>query len=151
MRLRYLTVPAASFNSSLAKNIGAHYSTGCFLFFLDADITLSSDVLAEARRPLERRPIVLQVRTVRESDPPSAQALEGVKELVDTRELTFTDGRHVRLRFMKSAEGGRCGSGLLLMHRRHFIDVVGFNSALAGWDSRISTSRSGCKRLAASH
>ena len=132
-RLRHLAVPAPCFNSSLAKNIGAHYSAGRFLFFLDADITLCSDVFAEARAALKQRRCVLQVRTVRESDPPPAPGPEGVKEIVETREMTFNDGRRARLRFIKSVDGSRCGSGLLLMSRRHFVAAGGFNSALDGW------------------
>lgn len=131
--LRHVVVPAPAFNSSLAKNIGAHSSAGRFLFFLDADIVLCSDVLAEARVVLARRRCVLQVRTVRESDPQDAGAVDGVSEVVDTRELTFRDGRRARLRFIRSAEGTRCGSGLLLVRRRDFVAAGGFNSTLDGW------------------
>jgi hypothetical protein len=52
--VRVVTLTGASFSKSLANNTGAVWGRGETLFFLDADIVLRTDVIAQARRMLDR-------------------------------------------------------------------------------------------------
>jgi Glycosyltransferase like family 2 len=131
--LRHIVIPTASFNKSLANNIGALCSSGRFLFFSDADILLRSDLLSRARATLERQRCFVKIRAVHESQPKARPALQCVKRIVETRDIVFANARRVRLRFFQTGFGSRCGSGLLLMRKRHLLAAGGFNSALHGW------------------
>jgi GT2 family glycosyltransferase len=137
--LRVVTLTGASFNRSLANNIGAVWSCGDVLFFLDADIVLQSDVIAQARRLIDRQACFVKVRTVCESKPEVDQLRvlaavpRPIETMIDMRILTLRDGRKARLCFFRDAAGGRCGSGLLLLRRTHVEAIGGFNSGLTGW------------------
>jgi hypothetical protein len=132
-RVRQIYLPGASFNRSLAGNIGASCGTGRYAFFLDADITLVSDVLRQAQVKLEREPCFVHVRTVYESRPEEAPALAFLKEVVYTRRLAFKNGQVARLRTRQGGDGSGGGPGLIAANRDHLVAVGGFNAALVDW------------------
>ncbi len=131
--LRQIVLPEVGFNKCLANNLGILSSSGRFIFFLDADIALESDVFARAGVMLPSRRCFIKIRRVRESQPTEDPNLRYLRQIVDTRDVTFRDGRKARLRFVRGGDGSRCGSGLLFVTRRHMLAVGGFNSALNGW------------------
>jgi hypothetical protein len=131
--LRQVHVPDTPFNKSLANNVGAIYSSRPFVFFLDTDIILESDVFAAALRILERGDAVVKVRTVHESQPMVRETLKTIKEIATTARIVFTNGRAVYTRTFIGGDGSRCGPGLLLLKREHLMAVGGFNSSLEGW------------------
>jgi glycosyltransferase involved in cell wall biosynthesis len=131
--LRHVVVPMPAFNKCLAHNLGVMSSTGRYLFLLDADIILCSDVIAQSRAILARGRQCVNIRHVRESEPVHRGGLPGVKEMIETRDMTFIDGKKAQLRLFKRPDGSRAISGELLVSRSHFIGVGGFNSELQGW------------------
>jgi hypothetical protein len=130
---RQILLPTASFNPPLAKNIGTLYGAGRYVLFLDADISLISDLLDRAERALERHRCFVQVHTVYESQPTQPSGLAHLKEIVYTQRLVFDDGRVVRLRRRLGHDGSGAGPGLIAVGRQSLIEVGGFNSALGDW------------------
>lgn len=129
--LRQVVVPVQPFNKPLANNIGASCSSRECLFFLDSDVVLSTDIFRSAHAILETQPSFVSIRRIVDSPPRTAPSLP-IRRIVTTQEWSFTDGRTARLRFEQTfAE--RCGPGLLLIRKPHFIAAGGFNSALEGW------------------
>jgi len=131
--LRQVHVPDTPFNKSLANNVGAACSSRPFLFFVDADIILESDLFVPALRLLEREACFVKVRTVHESQPAPHATLKTVKEIVTTTRITFNNGRRAYTRTFTGGDGSRCGACLLLMRREHCCAVGGFNSSIKGW------------------
>jgi hypothetical protein len=131
--LRQIYIPVPSFNKGLATNVGVCESSHAHLFLLDTDIILASDILGEATGTLNEH-IYMKIKRVRESHPdenPFAPAF--LKEEILTREITCVSGRRAVMRFFTHGDGSRCGSGLLLLQKRLFLAVGGFNSSLKGW------------------
>jgi glycosyltransferase involved in cell wall biosynthesis len=131
--LRYVTIPAASFNPSLARNLGAFCCSGKVLFFLDADIVIKSDIFDEVGPLLDAQPCFVKVQRVREARPQLDPTFAFVAQQTDTREMISVDGRKASMIDFWWADGSRCGSGLLLMNRNDLLAVGGFNSSLIGW------------------
>jgi hypothetical protein len=131
--LRQVDVPGAPFNKSFANNIGAACSSRPFLFFVDADIILRSDLFVPAQCLLEREACFVKVRKVHESQPAPHAAMRTVKEIVTTTTVTFNNGLRAYTRTYSGGDGSRCGAGLILMRRTHLMAIGGFNSAIKGW------------------
>jgi glycosyltransferase involved in cell wall biosynthesis len=131
--LRHLFVPHASFNRSLAKNLGVHCSTGRILFFLDADIMLTTDVFASALPLMESGDGFVQIRRVNESQPRVDPYMSFVAEKSEIQEFVLHDGRRAVIHCLKGSGGSRCGPGLMFLTREQVLAVNGFNSALHGW------------------
>ncbi len=129
----------SSFNRSLCVNIGAHVCSGDFLFILDADITMRTNLFDEARPMLEAGGFVAPARIV-ESNPAQVVKARGgetwkfLSEFVTTQELHTLDGRYAQLRRRTSPQGDlRTGDGIIMIRRDHFVSVRGMNARLAGW------------------
>ena len=133
LNMRHILLPGAAFNRSLAKNIGILCSSGRYLFFLDADITLVSDPFAAARRKLEREDAFVYIRTLYESRPERDPELAYVHETIYMQRMTLKDGRVARVRTRRGSDGSACAPGLLAVRRTHALDAGGFNSALVDW------------------
>jgi hypothetical protein len=131
--VRQVVLPAPAFNRALANNIGAFCSSGNYLFFLDADILVTSDVFVTLKTVLDTSPCIGKIRKVSESQPTRVGADYFVQEQIDTREFVCRGGRKATLKFFSGADGSRCGSGLIFIEREHFLAVSGFNSSLKGW------------------
>lgn len=132
LNLGWVSISGCPFNRSMARNIGAHFSSSSSLFFLDSDIVFKRDVFSEAQPLLDACNCFIKVRRVYETEPAADSKLP-FKEKIETHELTLEDGRRAVLQFIMGSDGSRCGSGLLLVRKEHFLAVNGFNSDLDGW------------------
>lgn len=134
--ITWVDVPADGFNKALALNLGVHAARGEHLFFLDADVVLHEDFVADALGQLAGGRFVTVDRVLESSPPPrpphEPSALEALAHAVG---LVTADGRTVwvetnRVRF---EDGSRSGPGLIVLSRSTFLAVDGMNSDLLGW------------------
>jgi hypothetical protein len=143
--LRYVEIPRHRFNKALGLNIGIYLSRGHYIFVLDADISLQSDLLGEVRDTLTASTFVT-VASVYESHPQptfvSSQLgpsfVSGfITSIVHTAsiELSFTDGTSIRHRTSSrnARDGSRAGPGLLIARRKDLVEIDGYNSELEHW------------------
>jgi GT2 family glycosyltransferase len=139
-----VNLPDATFNRGLCLNLGQLVSSGEYLFHLDADIVMNSDIFAEARPHLASDNRFVAVGRIFESKTQacdlerwspdlSDRLLSCVSQLVRTTELTSNEGRRAVTRFRLSRSGLRAGEGLVLMKRSHLEEVGGLNSSFKGW------------------
>lgn len=141
-----VNLPCAAFNRALCLNLGMEASSGEYLFFLDADIVMKSDVFAEAIDDLASGNRFVAVGRIFEStantqindlsrwNPDlSDRLLSCVSHLVRTTELVSNEGRRAVTRFQQSRSGLRAGDGILLVKRSHLREVGGLNSCFRGW------------------
>jgi hypothetical protein len=131
--VRYVHLPSPAFNRSLANNIGAMCASHSWLFFLDADVILKSDIFSLVETGHDSRSFIT-IRKVFESKPgPVDPMLSFLKERINTHEYICKDGRRASTQDVNGSDGSRCGPGLLLVSKEHFLAAGGFNSALTGW------------------
>lgn len=128
--VRLIDLPGERFNKAQALNVGAHFSRGDCIFMVDADVLLTADTLRTARRLLANGTFVT-IRKVTESRYFPSSSL--VTETIHTAEYVCSDGRRASIEYRAGADRSRCGPGLILVRRRDFISIGGFNSALKGW------------------
>jgi hypothetical protein len=141
--LRAIDLRGAGFNRSLCLNIGALASRGTYLFFLDADIVLGSDILADATRLMPSDACFLTVDRIVETQPEGdGPATDGnglrpdwsfLREEIRTTEMITRDGRRARLRTRLSPGHTKRSDGLVIVRRDHMFHVRGLNSRLMGW------------------
>ncbi len=132
-------VQGASFNRSLALNLGAAHCEAHYVFMLDADLMVPAETAAECNAALDDRQ-VLTIARMRESESrpwlatgPDSHLADVIK--VNTAQFVFRDGRTVVAPTFRSyaADGSRGGQGQLLVARDHFLQIGGYNSQLPGW------------------
>jgi predicted glycosyltransferase involved in capsule biosynthesis len=123
------------FNKSIAQNVGAAHSNHQMLFFCDCDIVLDPDHVAELARQInERADAFGTIAGVHESEVNS----RGGKHVVcfgyelrirtaDGAELSIVDNEE------DASDGTRQAPGLLMVRRRDFELVNGYNGRLHGW------------------
>jgi hypothetical protein len=134
--VRPVHLPRATFNRSMCMNVGASVSVGRYMFLLDADIVLSSDIFDQARPYLEEGSTFVAVERILESDPVPhfSPATAFLEEVVRTTELITVDGRRAVTRTRVSPSGRiRNGDGLVLVKRMDFLQAGGLNSKLVSW------------------
>jgi hypothetical protein len=125
------------FSRSLCLNVGATASRGEYLFFMDEDVALRTDVFAEAQDDLMSGSRYVAVGRMYESEPTPPRT-DGtdlscfLAEVIETRELVTKDGRRAVLR-ERCYSGLRSSDGILLLARRHMEESGGMNSMLTGW------------------
>ncbi|SEL76513.1 N-terminal domain of galactosyltransferase [Stigmatella aurantiaca] len=131
--LRGLEMRGTSFNKSLALNLGASTARAGHLLFLDTDVVLRRDFLAESLALLGKRHFVT-VDRVFESHPPSKRRSR-LRELAYLMRFVDQKGRiaQVETRRMNLRDGSRNGPGLVMMRRKHFEEINGMNAELSGW------------------
>ncbi|KIG18520.1 hypothetical protein DB30_00205 [Enhygromyxa salina] len=128
-------VPTDGFNKALALNLGVHAASGDALMFLDTDVILTGDWLADALAAVEAGSFVT-VERVRESapspDPIPAGELQSLAHIV---EFVTAAGEVIRVETNRRqfADASRGGPGLICLRRDHFVSVDGMNSDLLGW------------------
>jgi glycosyltransferase involved in cell wall biosynthesis len=143
--VRALHVPGTPFNRSLCLNIGAVASRGEYLFTLDADMVLHSDVFADALPHLREEGRFVAVHHVFESNPTRAMPPPSnggdvgrpdwsfLAEQVQTMELLTTDGRRAVLVRRMAPGKERPTDGLVLLRKADMLRAGGLNSRLVGW------------------
>lgn len=128
-----VNLPGATFNRSLCGNIAALVSRGTYLFLMDADIVLLSDIFSQALDDLRSGSRFVAIERIRESEPRSPEKWPLLEEIVCTNELVMVDGRRAVLRGRYSPRGVKAGDGLVLVAREHLRGVGGLSSSLTGW------------------
>jgi hypothetical protein len=136
-RIRAITLPGADFSRSLCLNIGSAVSQGEFLFFLDADIILSTDLFESTIAHLESGTRFVTVEFVIDPDrrgmrEPTGPNMAFLERLVQTREYFTVDGRRAEIK-TTTVSGSHPGDGLVLLTKRAMYDVGGLNSGFVGW------------------
>lgn len=123
------------FHKTKAQNLGAQVSRGDTLFFCDCDIIVEPDVIASLVRRLEANPgTFATLKGVRETEQNSRQANNVVRfgyrldvKIRNGRELSIVDNEE------DAQDGTRQAPGLLIVRRRDFLSVNGYNGRLHGW------------------
>jgi hypothetical protein len=139
-----VNLPSATFNRALCLNLGLLVSRGEYLFHLDADIVMQSDIFAEAKPDLASGNRFVAVGRIVESRTQacdlarwnrdlSDRLLSCVSHLVRTTELISNEGRRAVTRFQQSRSGLRAGDGMVLVKRSHLREVGGLNASFKGW------------------
>ncbi|ORC49132.1 glycosyl transferase family 2 [Burkholderia sp. A27] len=123
------------FHKTKAQNLGAHFSRGDTLFFCDCDIIVEPDVIASLVRQLEATAgMFATLKGVRETEQNSRQANNVVRfgyrldvKIRNGRQLSIVDNEE------DAQDGTRQAPGLLIVRRRDFLSVNGYNGRLHGW------------------
>lgn len=135
--VRTVDLPGTSFNRSLGCNVGALAARGTYLFLLDADILVSSDIFGESTDVLREGRRFVSMRTIRESQPSPGSGMDGLDqsflaEVITERTLVTRDGRRATLRTHKAGPT-RVGDGLVIVSKADLCAVGGLNSQLVEW------------------
>jgi glycosyltransferase involved in cell wall biosynthesis len=133
-RLRFIELEGAGFNKSLALNLGVYAARAPRLFFLDADVTLKGNFLAEALGLLDSECFVTGER-VFESAAAAGDEESQLEEVAQLVRLVAAGGREacVETNRARLRDGSRSAPGLVMLSRQHFVEVDGMNSDLHGW------------------
>jgi hypothetical protein len=133
-RLRFVELKGADFNKSLALNLGVCVARAPHLFFLDTDVTLKGDFLAEALGLLDSECFVTVERAF-ESAATAADEESQLEEVAQLIRLVAAGGREawVETNRTRLRDGSRSAPGLVMLSREHFVAVDGMNSDLHGW------------------
>jgi len=123
------------FHKTRAQNLGAHFARRDTLFFCDCDIIVEPDTIAALVNRLEIVPgTFATLKGVRETEQNSRQAKNVVRfgyrldvKIRNGRELSIVDNEE------DAQDGTRQAPGLLLVRRREFLAVNGYNGRLHGW------------------
>jgi hypothetical protein len=125
------------FNKPECLNVGAYFSRTDWMFTLDADIILSADFLASALKTIADRECFATVKQVAELDPEtpmrSSDPHGAVLQRIITTQVVHENGNTASIEYSVDKHGTRSGVGLVLVRRKHFIEVQGLNSNLRGW------------------
>ncbi|MCB0196794.1 MAG: glycosyltransferase family 2 protein [Anaerolineae bacterium] len=132
--VRWLNLPNEHFNKSLALNIGGSVARSDKLFFLDTDVLLKYDFLAEALHVLDGSTFVT-VDRVFESHPTRRVTGSRLKDFANSIEFVTDDERVVRVERnrIRFSDGSRSAPGLILLSKAHFYQVQGMNAELKRW------------------
>lgn len=150
--VRQINIPNVSFNKCLALNIGIHCSRNPWIFTVDADLILQSDVLEESL-PFLHPGSLVTMRWLHESlnmdDAKPAAAASATLDLgndsflesiyrTHTLEMNFRDGTSVSVPTYhygkgRRGKGSRIGSGQLLVSKQDILAVGGYNSNIRQW------------------
>jgi len=135
-RIQVIDVPSPTFNKAECINIGVAQCRGDIVLLLDADIIIEPSFPQVMMQALDDTSFVT-VKTVFETMPAPTDGFDPVtsflKELIEITEFVGKDGRRASCEFRRGLDGSRCGPGIILVHKNHFVQIHGFNSTLRGW------------------
>jgi glycosyltransferase involved in cell wall biosynthesis len=123
------------FNKSRAQNIGAAHTGRDLLFFCDCDILIPDGALDELIERVSREQgtfgtVAAVTETVRNSRKAGNVVMFGYHlklRLANGRSLQIIDNEE------DADDGTRQAPGLLVVHRRYFEEIGGYNGRLHGW------------------
>lgn len=135
--IRLIDLPGVTFSRSLCINVGASISHHEYLFFLDADIVLNSDIFSQAIDHLRSGVRYVTLGHLINSDrnvdaQPFSPDLSYLAELIETTEYITVDGRRAVLT-SRRVPGSHPGHGLVLLTTHAMYSVGGLNSSFRGW------------------
>ena len=136
--VRAVDLPGVDFSRQLCLNIGALESRSDFLFMLDADIGLRSDVFAQALEHLRTGTRFVAVQRIYESDPGHAifenrLDLTFLANVITTQEIVTHDGRRAVTCNDIVPGLSNAGDGIVLLTRDAMVRAGGLNSDLLGY------------------
>lgn len=137
-RIRVVYVPIETFNKPACLNLGVAFARAKAVFVLDADVILAGafvrkacDVIAGGAN------CFVSVAKVTESAPEKVPHRwnrgAAIHERSITTRLTTAAGRRANIVHTVTRDGTRTGPGLIVVERKHYLAVEGFNSNLTGW------------------
>jgi len=125
------------FNKSACLNVGAIYATGEILFTLDADVVLNTSFLEDAIEAVKSGPCFVSAAERLESDPSKQgerwNPESKVTEQSSIYRLAAENGRSATYEYSDRREGIRTGPGDIVIRRKDYLEIGGFNSQLVGW------------------
>lgn len=137
-RLRSVDLQTTVFNKSLALNMGASIAQADRLFLLDADIILTEDFLSIAFDIIAGQRF-FTVEHVFESAPEPAPPDDQLEEMANQISFVAKDGRKATVAVRRNlCNSSRSAPGLVMLARKHFLEVGGMNADLNGygWEDR---------------
>src|ERR1044072_8347404 len=126
-RLRCVDLQATLFNKSLALNMGASIAQSDRLFLLDTDIILNEDFLPIAFDVVAGQRF-FTVERVFESVPEPVPPDDQLEEMTNKISFVSKDGRTATVAVRRNLlNSSRNAPGLVLLARKHFLEVGGMN------------------------
>ncbi len=136
-RIRVVHVPTATFNKPICLNLGVSFARAKTVFLLDADVVLRGAFLQKACDTVQNGACFVSVAKVIEAEPekvPHRWNRDAViHQKSSTTRFTTANGRKATIVHTVTRDGTRSGPGLIVVARKHFVAVGGFNSNLTGW------------------
>ena len=134
-------LPTATFNRSLALNIGSYYSSSDLLFLVDADVLANQDSLVEAIAYLKHdNNCVITIKELMESIPEHTPPYfdRGCLKEVTLTQLThfvWSNGSTTSVPNWRSnlQNGSQGGQGQLIVKRQDLLRIGGYDSEFVGW------------------
>lgn len=123
------------FNKPTAQNIGAYHSSFDYLFFCDCDIYFPDLILKDLITKIKKQKnIFATLKEVKETQQ-NARKAENLVMFGYHLKLKIADGTEVMI--VDNEEdvslGTRQAPGLLLVNKKDFLSIDGYNSGLDGW------------------
>ena len=135
--IRVVHVPAATFNKPICLNLGAAFARAKTIFLLDADVVLTGGFLQKACNTVQNGACFVSIAKVIESEPDKVPHRwnrdAAIRQRSSTTRFTTANGRKATIVHTVTCDGTRTGPGLIVVARKHFVAVGGFNSNLTGW------------------
>lgn len=130
-----VNIEGATFNKCSCLNIGVSFAEEDIIFLLDCDILISKDVVDNAITML-RSDCFITIQKGIESNPEAhpqvLHSFPSIREKTVTSEYLFANGNSASVEYWQSSSG-RSLCGLMLLHKKHYIEVGGSDSRLEGW------------------
>ncbi|HLJ15383.1 MAG TPA: galactosyltransferase-related protein [Bryobacteraceae bacterium] len=123
------------FHKACAQNIGVANTSSELLFFCDADIILDPLTLTRLTEQVLEKPDTFGTLTgVRETEN-NARGGNNVVCFGYELQVRIANGRILKIvdHEEDAEDGTRNAPGLILVRRKHFLEIQGYNSDLHGW------------------
>lgn len=136
--LACVDLQTTDFNKCLALNLGASIARSERLFLLDADIILTEDFLPAAFEAIAQQQF-FTVERVFESEPEPSLPNDHLEEMGNQLSFVGKGGRKAMVTVRRRPlDGSRNAPGLVMLARKHFLEVGGMNADLQGygWEDR---------------
>ncbi len=132
-QLCFVDVETSVFNKCLSQNLGASIAQADRLFLLDSDIVLTEDFFPAAFDTITEQRFFTIERAL-ESEPEPASPDDHLEEMIHQLSFVGRGGRKATARVHRVLhDGSRNAPGLIVLARKHFLEVDGMNSDLNGY------------------
>src|SRR5215213_4769321 len=137
-RLSRVDLQTTVFNKCLAINLGVSAAQSDHIFLLDADIVLTEDFLRTAFGIIADQHFFTVERVV-ESEPEPLPPNDHLEEMTHRMSFVGRGGRKATAMVRRTLrDDSRNAPGLVMLARKHFLEVGGMNADLQGygWEDR---------------
>lgn len=137
-RIRMVHVPAMTFNKPACLNLGVSLARAGAILILDADVILKGAFVQRACGAVSNgggcfASVAKVVESAPEKVPHRWNRGAAIHQRSTTTRITSASGTTATIVHTVTRDGTRTGPGLIVVARKHFIAVGGFNSHLTGW------------------